>query len=515
MFVFIHMSGMSTYSLHIRSLLLAALLVFFPYLSTAQSEIPDKPDLIRVTVDHTDQGILVQWEPSEDEGIEFYKLYRMINRTGQEIVTLPGNVYSYKHMNTGLKNLEYSVTAIDSSGNESLLTPGEHRAVSASLQFDTCAMAVQVSWSPYVGWEGNVSGYRIYGGQAGEEPGSLGFVSPTTLSFTHEGISRDAGYHYYIEAIRTDRTTSLSPVATVETAFPDAPGFITVDQVSVLDDHTLELQFSADVDGPVNSFRLMKRSNDLTPFTEVGMIDNAKETTLTTEDRFPTTVETYEYIVQSVYQPEGCPDRIVLSQSNPGTNILLTCALENQAAMLEWTPYREYPAGLSGYVIQRRNGSGEFLAIHSVGPETTRWSEPVSSVINGFQSGEVRYRVLAVENQAGTGNPGMSMSNIVSVNLPTELIMPNAFTPGSNDMNFEFRPRIDFAPREYIMIIFDRAGRKLFETSDPGHGWDGRFRGNDFVAEGVYVYFIQFTDYTGLTRTLTGNVTVLYPSQWQ
>ena len=105
----------------------------------------------------------------------------------------------------------------------------------------------------------------------------------------------------------------------------------------------------------------------------------------------------------------------------------------------------------------------------------------------------------------------MSLSNIASLALPTEMKIPNAFTPGSNNMNFEFKPRIDFAPRKYTMIIYDRAGRKMFETSDPGEGWDGRFRGGDFADEGVYVYYIQYTDYTGLFRTHTGNVTVLYP----
>ena len=89
--------------------------------------------------------------------------------------------------------------------------------------------------------------------------------------------------------------------------------------------------------------------------------------------------------------------------------------------------------------------------------------------------------------------------------------VPNAFTPGSNDINAEFKPLMDFAPEEYLMIVVDRGGRKMFETTDPGEGWDGRFQGGSFVDEAVYVYYIQYTDYTGLFQTFTGNVTVLYP----
>lgn len=491
--------------------MLLAILMLFPHYVPAQVELPDRPDIIRVTVDHSDNGVLIQWEPSEDPDIEYYHIYTMINRTGEKEATVPGSILEFKHMDTGLKNLKYSVTAEDSSGNESLLTPGEHRAVSVSLQFDTCSMANLITWNAYEGWEGKISGYRVYGGYAGHELQSLGFVSPATLTFTHRGIARDTDYSYYIETVNTDGIISLSPVETILTFFPEAPRFITMDYVSVIDRYNIELQFSADVSGPVRNFRLMKRNNDRSPFTEVDIIRNAGQPTHILQDQFPTTLETYEYIVQSIYEPEGCPDPIVLSESNPGTNILLESGLADQTADLNWSPYREFPTGLSGYVIQRRNGSGEFYEVGSLGPETTHWRESLNSIINGFQTGEVQYRVLAIANQDGLNDPGMSVSNLVNVTIPTELILPNAFTPGSNDMNFEFKPRIDFAPREYTMIIFDRAGRKLFETSNPGDGWDGRFHGGDFVDEGVYVYYIQYTDYTGLFRTFTGNVTVLYP----
>jgi gliding motility-associated-like protein len=70
---------------------------------------------------------------------------------------------------------------------------------------------------------------------------------------------------------------------------------------------------------------------------------------------------------------------------------------------------------------------------------------------------------------------------------------------------------MDFAPREYVLIVMDRGGRKLFETTNPEEGWDGTYMGGDFVNEAVYVYYIQYTDNTGLFRTYSGNVTVLYP----
>ena len=185
--------------------------------------------------------------------------------------------------------------------------------------------------------------------------------------------------------------------------------------------------------------------------------------------------------------------------------------LNDQVVTLSWTPYETYEDGLAGYIIQRRNSSGEFVDIETVGPLTTQWQEFIQSLVNGLQPGEVQYRVIALSNPHNGGIEEQSISNITSAVVETSMQVPSAFTPGSNDMNSEFKPLIDFAPRKYLMIVVDRGGRKMYESSDPDDGWDGRFQGGSFVDEAVYVYYIQYTDYTGLFRTYTGNVTVLYP----
>ncbi len=505
------MIGTQKYGWGVWSVLLLTLLLVCPGMIFAQSDLPDKPAIIRVTVDHSDDGVLIQWNPSRDADIEFYHIYKMISRTGLKIATVSANTLEFKHMSSGLKNLTYTITAEDSSSNESLLTPGEHSAVTASVEFNPCSPANIITWSAYVGWEGKLSGYKIYGGFAGETLQMLQFVHAATLSYMHKGVSIDSTYDYYIETVHTSGITSLSAIESVSTLYPEAPQFLTVDHVSVIDRSGIELQFTADTDGPVNHFRIMRRSNPQAPFTEVETISNPGQSTQLIQDQFHTSSMSYEYIVQSVFQPEECIVPLVISESNPGTSILLNGSLENQITTLNWSPYETYAAGLSEYIIQRRNGTGEFFDIHSVGPGTTTWHESIQSLINGFQPGILQYKIVAVEYREGANDPGISISNIVSVTVKTELKVPSAFTPGSNDMNFEFKPIIDFAPRKYTMVIYDRGGRKLFETTNPDEGWDGRFHGGNFADEGVYVYYIQFTDYTGLFKSFTGNITVLYP----
>jgi len=478
----------------------------------SQSSLPDIPDLIRVTVDHSDDGVLVQWEPSNDNDILYYHMYKMnADLAFVKIFSFDNTTYEFKHMTSGLKNLAYSVTAEDSSGNESLFGANLHRAVSLTPEFDPCTPANIINWNAYMGWEGEISGYRIYGAPAGNSFSLLSFEPATTLSYKDADITPGTPYYYYIETININGIISHSAIDSVLSVYPDSPEYIVVDYVSVIDENSAALQFTADITGSVNNFRVMKRSDPATPYIEVTTLWDMNQSTQSIQDVFPTSTESYQYIVQSLYQEPSCEIPLIISESNTGNSILLENEIEDQIVTLNWSSYETYDSGLSGYIIQRRSGNGDFFDIQTVGPGTTQWSEAIQSVTDGFQPGKLQYKVLAISNQNGQNATGISISNITTVDVISNLQIPSAFTPGSNDMNFEFKPLMDFAPQDYLMFILDRGGRKMFETTDPGQGWDGRFNNGEFVNEGVYVYYIQMTDYTGLFKSFTGNVTVLYP----
>jgi gliding motility-associated-like protein len=71
----------------------------------------------------------------------------------------------------------------------------------------------------------------------------------------------------------------------------------------------------------------------------------------------------------------------------------------------------------------------------------------------------------------------------------SELNVPNIFTPNNDGQNDVYRAYgTDLF--DYSMMIFDRWGGKLFETTNINEGWDGNFKGKP-VASGVYVVIIQ------------------------
>ena len=78
--------------------------------------------------------------------------------------------------------------------------------------------------------------------------------------------------------------------------------------------------------------------------------------------------------------------------------------------------------------------------------------------------------------------------------------MPNAFSPDGDGRNDEYRVFLpdDITIANFTMQIYNRWGDVVFETSDPGVGWDGTRGGRTLPAD-VYIarIFIRYTDDNG------------------
>ena len=87
------------------------------------------------------------------------------------------------------------------------------------------------------------------------------------------------------------------------------------------------------------------------------------------------------------------------------------------------------------------------------------------------------------------------------------MYMPNAFTPGKDGVNDVFLPvglwdDVSF----YSFSIWNRWGKKLFETQDPNIGWDG-YCSNEKdgkCQQGGYLYKLSYSDMYGAFRDTMG-----------
>jgi gliding motility-associated-like protein len=89
------------------------------------------------------------------------------------------------------------------------------------------------------------------------------------------------------------------------------------------------------------------------------------------------------------------------------------------------------------------------------------------------------------------------------------LTFPNVFTPNPDGKNSTFKPIIAGQLRNYKLIIFDRWGSELFNTSDVNRGWTGKNEGGNDMEEGTYYYVVEAEGFDGQNYNKGGYLTLL------
>jgi gliding motility-associated-like protein len=109
---------------------------------------------------------------------------------------------------------------------------------------------------------------------------------------------------------------------------------------------------------------------------------------------------------------------------------------------------------------------------------------------------------------------GCSVTKNIVVNFQQcaacQLYLPTAFTPNGDGLNDVFRvkticARVD----DFHLIIYNRWGQPVFESSNIDKGWDGAYHSNP-MPTGTYVYVIRYKKYgAAAMQQQTGLVTLL------
>ena len=97
------------------------------------------------------------------------------------------------------------------------------------------------------------------------------------------------------------------------------------------------------------------------------------------------------------------------------------------------------------------------------------------------------YRVIA---HNGCGYDTASV-HIARKSCTCELTLPNAFTPNSDGLNDVFRPLHPCNMTEYLLRIFDRYGKLVYQTTDFSHGWNGTYNGMS-ADTGTFVWMASY-----------------------
>lgn len=167
-------------------------------------------------------------------------------------------------------------------------------------------------------------------------------------------------------------------------------------------------------------------------------------------------------------------------------------------------PY--YPVPPANLVNDTLICTGEVVTIKAPpGYLTYEWSD--GSTLNFIDIDQPGTYSLTVTNQFTC--KGVDPFN-VTLQCPTAIFVPDAFTPNGDGVNDIFTP-IGYNIKSYFMEIYNRWGIKVFETNNIDKGWNGDC-GQVPCETATYVYYIVWTGslynvFKGGTER--GNVTLI------
>jgi len=109
-----------------------------------------------------------------------------------------------------------------------------------------------------------------------------------------------------------------------------------------------------------------------------------------------------------------------------------------------------------------------------------------------------------------TNKSGCSDEDTVKIFVNTEstdIFVPNVFAPDGPEINSVLYVRA-IGIKDLDFVIYDRWGKKIFESNDINEGWDGTYNGK-LLSNAVFVYYVKATYFDGKKVAKKGNVTLM------
>lgn len=122
-------------------------------------------------------------------------------------------------------------------------------------------------------------------------------------------------------------------------------------------------------------------------------------------------------------------------------------------------------------------------------------------------NGAITYYLTIADSNDCRNSDSISIYVKVTICKEPNIFIPNAFTPNNDNENDVLYVR-GYQISELLFRVYDRWGKKVFETTTPGTGWDGTFKGKP-VMPGVFVYYLDATCFNNEKFFKKGNVTVI------
>ena len=147
---------------------------------------------------------------------------------------------------------------------------------------------------------------------------------------------------------------------------------------------------------------------------------------------------------------------------------------------------------------------GETLTLNATTANATYlWQD--NSANPTFHADQQSTYWVEVNNYCGTNTDTLT---IEFKDCDCSIYIPNAFTPNNDGINDVFAPKTNCDFNEYIFMIFNRWGEKIYETQNRDDSWDGTHSGQ-VSSPDVYIYRITYQFEADNIITKYGSVTLM------
>lgn len=92
-------------------------------------------------------------------------------------------------------------------------------------------------------------------------------------------------------------------------------------------------------------------------------------------------------------------------------------------------------------------------------------------------------------------NDGCSATDSIMIyekSCDGKLYFPNAFTPNGDSKNDVFKPVVKALPEKYHLVVYNRLGQKIFETTNVNLGWKGIIDDRSKHKTETYVWYCHY-----------------------
>ena len=395
----------------------------------------------------------------------------------------------------------YVMRAIDQCGNSSsgavnYLKP--HNTILISGDTETlCDRKASLSWNSYKNMMPPVSTYivmRSFNGGPPVEVGSVSAGSAATYTFIDDELLEPGGsYTYYVRGINQDNTLSSESCRLELFPDPEQLADFALDNLTVLNNERIDLYLSGSPASLIAEIEVLRSSEgpaSLQPLLKTFW--GAGSSLILPEPTAEVTGSSYYYRVVAL---DPCGFELASSAVMRSIFLELT-DMGSGNIRLNWNAIEGWPDGPVAYNVYRfDNGQPAAGFPQQVSPSVLFFNDYAS----GAEAGRVTYYVEAIR-----ADDAVSRSNEVLLPGEADIRMPNAFRAGG--LSPEFKPLVrNIEPGFYSMLIFNRWGQLVFETSDYTAGWDGSFNGQA-AAAGIYAVIVRYRDFNGTDYVRKGFV---------